>query len=724
MIYKIAVTACKKVRPDADFNALRDALSEVTYGQGYTGYNVTAEKAADGVYMVIEEEAGDAYGLFRMLRGFIDGNVMGRQTLKPVTGEEVPLYIGDYVTVETDEGDEVPFFNICRNLGVDKAPMCALFSGNPMNESILEDSYIDLDGCENGECDDCIDPEDYDINRAFDEDYEAGDGFDMLSDFDDFEDFEDDDLIDNEPGVITFSPDDIPMEDDLYGDETNVAWEDDLYGEDLMESYKAIDNAFNKKDNAVECVNEKKKSCCGGGKKTVNEKRETTRLVSLTEALKAYEPKEQKKLDKAVNSVEDIIKAVKGQTIGEGEAKDAMKKLKAEQNALKKIKKDADTNFSLNDVKGVGAALKKIIAADPKNAADIKKFRDSLTESVVVALTNKQTSLHTNVTIDKKPVKNMSSKELMEAYNKTKESRNKLVHAMSESTIGSPEYNKYKKDHSIKGEMMRIIAEELTYRNLVKRNKLNEDEEKEAKGDDNGAVDSMDDLAAMFGTSPEELTGDTENTDEAPAEDAPADENTDEAEEVELARVVIQMADKESAEQLRDLCKDAGIPEDAMEIEEGEEESIDEPEDDVEGEDNDAEGETEEQNESLRYRNIRALYEAEDEEGEGDAPAEGEGDDAPADDAAEETEEEPAEDGVKFILTNTDYVDQLAKVLEDEYGIEAEEFEQMIGGEIVSDDSDDNIDEPEEGEDNTEEKKDDDTEEADDLTAADIFGNM
>lgn len=47
----------------------------------------------------------------------------------------------------------------------------------------------------------------------------------------------------------------------------------------------------------------------------------------------------------------------------------------------------------------------------------------------------------------------------------------------------------------------------------------------------------------------------------------------------------------------------------------------------------------------------------------------------------------------------------------------------MIGGEIVSDDSDDNIDEPEEGEDKAEEKK-DDTEKADDLTAADIFGNM
>lgn len=722
MIYKIAVTACKKVRPDADFNALRDALSEVTYGQGYKGYNVTAEKGADGVYMVIEEEAGDAYGLFRMLRGFIDGNVMGRVTLTNNTAPR--FYIGDYITVETDEGDEVPFFDICRNLGVDKAPMSAIFSGNPMNESILEDSYIDLDGCENGECDDCIDPEDYDINRAFDEDYEAGDDFDLLSDFDDFEDFEDDELIDNEPGVITFSPDDIPMEDDLYGDETNVAWEDDLYCEDLMESYKDIDKAFNKKDCTVECVNEKKKSCCGGGTKTVNEKRNTNRLVSLTEALKAYEPKDQKKLDKAVNTVEDIIKAVKGQTIGEGEAKDAMKKLKAEQNALKKIKKDADNNFGLNDVKGVGAALKKIIAADPKNAADIKKFRDSLTESVVVALTNKQTSLHTNVTIDKKPVKNMSSKELMEAYNKTKESRNKLVHAMSESTIGSPEYNKYKKDHSIKGEMMRIIAEELTYRNLVKRNKLNEDEAKEAKGDDNGSVGSMDDLAAMFGTSPEELAGDTENTDDTSAEDAAADENTDESEEVELARVVIQMADKESAEQLRDLCKDAGIPEDAMEIEEGDEESIDEPEDDTEaeGEGNDAEGETGEQNESLRYRNIRALYEAEDEEAEGDAPAEGE--DAPADDAAEETEEGTTEDGVKFILTNTDYVDQLAKVLEDEYGIESEEFEQMIGGEIVSDDSDDNIDEPEDSEDKAEEKKDDDTEEADDLTAADIFGNM
>ena len=128
MIYKIAVTACKKVRPDANFNALRDALSEVTYGRGYKGYNVTGKKGADGVYMVIEEEAGDAYGLFRMLRCFIGGNVMGRVTLTNNTAPH--FYIGDYITVETDEGDEVPFFDICRNLGVDKAQMSAIFSGN------------------------------------------------------------------------------------------------------------------------------------------------------------------------------------------------------------------------------------------------------------------------------------------------------------------------------------------------------------------------------------------------------------------------------------------------------------------------------------------------------------------------------------------------------------------------------------------------------------------
>lgn len=52
----------------------------------------------------------------------------------------------------------------------------------------------------------------------------------------------------------------------------------------------------------------KKKGCCGGNG---NDK-----LYNLLEALKAFDPKQQKKLDNSVKTVEDLVKDLKGQTIG------------------------------------------------------------------------------------------------------------------------------------------------------------------------------------------------------------------------------------------------------------------------------------------------------------------------------------------------------------------------------------------------------------------------
>ena len=52
----------------------------------------------------------------------------------------------------------------------------------------------------------------------------------------------------------------------------------------------------------------KKKGCCGGNG--------NGKLYNLLEALKAFDPKQQKKLDKSVKTVEDLVKDLKGQTIG------------------------------------------------------------------------------------------------------------------------------------------------------------------------------------------------------------------------------------------------------------------------------------------------------------------------------------------------------------------------------------------------------------------------
>ena len=98
-------------------------------------------------------------------------------------------------------------------------------------------------------------------------------------------------------------------------------------------------------------------------------------MVNLSEAIKAFDPKKQKKVDDSVKTIEDIVKSVKGQSIGSQEVADAFKKLKAEQNKLKKIDKDAEGNkLSITDVPGVASTFKKMAAADPSKADEIKDY--------------------------------------------------------------------------------------------------------------------------------------------------------------------------------------------------------------------------------------------------------------------------------------------------------------------------------------------------------------
>ena len=55
-------------------------------------------------------------------------------------------------------------------------------------------------------------------------------------------------------------------------------------------------------------------------------------------------------------------------------------------------------------------------------------------------------------------------------------------------------------------------------------------------------------------------------------------------------------------------------------------------------------------------------------------------------------------------MTNTDYINDLADVLNNEYGITKEEFEEMIGGTIVDDASSDDEEGSDDSEDDSEDK--------------------
>ena len=442
-----------------------------------------------------------------------------------------------------------------------------------------------------------------------------------------------------------------------------------------------------------------KKGCCPG----------KNRRVNLLESLKAQDETKQEKLDNSVKSIKDVIDSVKGHSIGAQEVKDAFAKLKKEQKALSKIEKnDKGDKFALTDVNGAAGALKKMKEADPSQAEAIDKFQKSLKESVFNALNAKKKSLHSKVSVNGQLLESMTNAQVSTLLTKVNAAKNKLVSKLSNSLNESVNTKNNIKNEIVKlTKLSNILDEENTYRTYAtKYGLINEDENQEAG---NSGEFSEEDLANMFGAGQgEENKSDNETeekTEEPKSEDAQSEDtqsDEDLVEEVELARIVITMQDKDAAEDLKASCVNAGIPEDVIEITDDTE---DEPEEKEEGETStedkdddkaDASEESKDTNEGVKYSNLRRLFEA-DEENSEEKP-----EDAPEENSDETDDAEAKNEGhTKFILTNTDYALQLSKVLDDVYGITKEEFEDMIGGEIVEDSDEDDATEDKDSDENT-----------------------
>lgn len=442
-----------------------------------------------------------------------------------------------------------------------------------------------------------------------------------------------------------------------------------------------------------------KKGCCPG----------KNRRVNLLESLKAQDETKQEKLDNSVKSIKDVIDSVKGHSIGAQEVKDAFAKLKKEQKALSKIEKnDKGDKFALTDVNGAAGALKKMKEADPSQAEAIDKFQKSLKESVFNALNAKKKSLHSKVSVNGQLLESMTNAQVSTLLTKVNAAKNKLVSKLSNSLNESVNTKNNIKNEIVKlTKLSNILDEENTYRTYAtKYGLINEDENQEAG---NSGEFSEEDLANMFGAGQgEENKSDNETeekTEEPKSEDAQSEDtqsDEDSVEEVELARIVITMQDKDAAEDLKASCVNAGIPEDVIEITDDTE---DEPEEKEEGETStedkdddkaDASEESKDTNEGVKYSNLRRLFEA-DEENSEEKP-----EDAPEENSDETDDAEAKNEGhTKFILTNTDYALQLSKVLDDVYGITKEEFEDMIGGEIVEDSDEDDATEDKDSDENT-----------------------
>ena len=462
-------------------------------------------------------------------------------------------------------------------------------------------------------------------------------------------------------------------------------------------------------------IREKKGDCCPKKKHS---------MVNLSEAIKAFDPKKQKKVDDSVKTIEDIIKSVKGQSIGASEVADAFKKLKAEQNKLKKIAKNEEGDMlSITDVPGVASTFKKMAEVDPSKAEEIKKYQKSLKEQVERALRNNQGYLHENIKVNGKSLKYYSIKEIKKLMMEANSTKIMLTNKLKDSTLNeSVESKRTLKDKiANKIRLISLLDEELTYR-VTRKNclaKLNEEEDKEDKGS-NGDF-SEEDLSKMFG-------GD--QADNAEGTEEKKDDNNEEEEVVDLARVVITMEDKEAAEELKKSCLDAGIPENAIEIEEesdeeeSEEESEEENSDESKEETSEESEEKEQPNESVKYKNLKHLFEDEETE-ENDSEDNTEESDEDTDDS-EESEEEEKEGAVKFILTDTDYIKDLAKILDDEYGISKEESEEMIGGEIVDEDEESDEEATEEDTDKKDKSEDSEDEDKpeDDIDPSELFKGL
>ena len=563
------------------------------------------------------------------------------------------------------------------------------------NYFVYDDADDELDDIESD--DDARAAAEDDMRDEYGDDYIDMDEDYGLDDEGEWIDTEDDDYDDMIPDYDEVDPDDLDaldardaayadMEDDGIYDETYEDADEEFSGDDVLND---SDDEFDEcmEDSEFECYEslnnrklrnrrrllEKKKGCCPPKK--------GKKLVNLSEALK---------MRKAGLTTRDIVRSAKKPYLNESIISNAINKAKTEPRNDKKMK----------------LIMKKKEIMQLKESLGTEKFN-----MICEAMKSGKKTLYSKKTINGKNITEYSAKELLELLNTVKKQHTNLMKSYKSLNESATKSTKRELRTAIenKERLMLILDEELTYRltfkKLNKSKAINEDEENPLEplsvdptdGDDkDDSSDSADNNADTTDDNADNESG--EDTDETPDND----------EEVELSRVVITVANQDAADELKQSLVDAGVPDDAIEFETDDEtddsedsddtdSDTDETSDDNSDENTDAEDTTDETpNESLHYNKFKKLLEDDDPESDtaddstDDNAKDHEDSDASSDDNSDDSsdsEDKP----IKVVLTNTDYVNDLADVLNNEYGISKEEFEEMIGGQIVDDseDSDD-----------------------------------
>ena len=486
----------------------------------------------------------------------------------------------------------------------------------------------------------------YDEFSELEEGYDYDDDDMFFDDSDEYPDYEDVDDIEDDEYYQEFPDyDDIDVEDDrdindYYDDayESEEYDDDDMLNDELEECGDSdeFDECENIEDKEFECYESRNYRYLGNGiyekKKGCCPPKRKNRMVNLSESLKA---RKFKKL-----SLRQLVESAKRNRLNESVYKKALRKARTEKPNLKKM-------------------IKESLGAEKYNF-------------IVKSLRNGKKTLYENKKINGKSISKYSSKALYNLLRQLTEKKNMLQKKLrtlneSRSTRTLKSIKALEEDLKKKLRLINLLDEELTYRLTVKKMLKEQDEENPL----------------------EPLSVDPTGKDDNPEED----------EEVELSRVVITVANQDAADELKSSLVDAGIPDDAIEFESDEDiEAEDEESDEAEDEESDEESaddtakEGENKNESLYYKKFRKLLEDDTEETNDEANAEDSEEDS-TEDSEEDSEDDTSDEPVKVVLTNTDYINDLADVLNDEYGISKEEFEEMIGGEIVDDsESDDSKD--------------------------------
>ena len=408
----------------------------------------------------------------------------------------------------------------------------------------------------------------------------------------------------------------------------------------------------------------------------------------------------------------------------------------------------------VNEAEAIDAVLADIDAQVLNEAKEAEaKKQNALEVKTLKALSENQHSLHSNISYNGKTFDKMTLKELKNLYETVNASVEELTNkTLNESAIDEKLLNTINN----KKQLLNYRDEEITYRTTRMEclKKLNED----------SAEISDEELKNLFGPAQGEEETPAENKEESSEEnkDENSEENKEESSEenkdedgevVELSRIVITLKDSEAANDLKQACIEAEIPEDAFELENVEEESATEDEENSEEnkesdenseenaeEENSEENAEESANESYEYaKYVKYLMEGEipaEEQSAEEVPAEDQQPEENTEENSEENNEENSEEEEedkqpKFILTNTDYASKLAKVLEDVYGISKEEFEEMVGGKIVEEDSeeenkDENSEENKEesSEENKEESSEENKNDEEEIDPSDLFKNL